>query len=251
MVDAYVKNARRLTPAALGAALLLATTVGCDDRETEVRSYPAPKDAAPSTLPSAGAAAPVDARPVGSAPQVPAAAASGAADTGAAPGAGTGAGSAAAPAAASDAPSLPLQWTLPEGWKQDPQQRPMRIATVFVESNGKRGELIVTRFRAGGFGGVVANINRWRQQVGLPPINDESEAKPETLKVGGADAKAYDFTGPAAEGGNPPNRNRVVMVETAGGDVWFFRFFGPADLIEQQRGAFDALLQSVKFNNQG
>ena len=121
----------------------------------------------------------------------------------------------------------------------------MRVATLTVDSNGKRGELIVTRFPAGRFGSLVDNINRWRQQVGLPPVADEGAAKPENGTVGGSAAKLYDFSGADAK------RNRIAMVETAGGDVWFFRFFGPADLVEAQRGNLDAFLQSVKFDSQG
>jgi hypothetical protein len=210
---ASVKQPRAIVPAAALVALLAAG--GCDKKETEVRSYSAPKDT-PATAPVAGA---MDARPVGPAAQ----------------------GQAAAPAQ-----SLPLTWTLPAGWTQDPQPRPMRVATVNVEANGNKGELIVTRFRTGGFGSIVDNLNRWRQQVGLPPVKDEKEVTPDKATVGGAEARVYDFTGPAA-GGNAAKRNRVVVVETAGGDTWFFRFAGTADLVENQRGNFDSLLQSVKF----
>ena len=92
------------------------------------------------------------------------------------------------------------------------------------------------------------NINRWRQQVGLAPLADANAVTPEKATVGGAEAKVYDFTGPAA-GGNAPKRNRVVAVETPAGDTWFFRLSGPAELVEGQKGAFDSLLQSVKFNS--
>jgi hypothetical protein len=205
---------RKLSAIVPAAALLgLLVLVGCDRRESEVRSYSAPKDSVPATAPVAAAA--MDARPVG--PQ----------------------------AAQGQAPALPLTWTLPTGWQQDPQSRPMRVATVNVEANGKKGELIVTRFRTGGFGSMVDNLNRWRQQVGLPPVKDEKEVTPEKATVGGAEAKVYDFTGGE---GAAAKRNRVVVAETPAGDTWFFRFAGPADLVENQRGAFDSLLQSVKFN---
>lgn len=208
-MDAYVKkrvrNALFCTFFA-GSALL----AGCDNRETAIRSYTAPKEAAPvTTTAPTTAVAPV-------------------ADAGQA---------------------LPLNWTLPAGWELDPQPRPMRVATVHVDANGKHGELIVTRFRAGGFGGLLDNLNRWRQQVGLEPLKDEAAATPENTTVGGAPARVYDFTGPAADG-NPPRRNRVVMAETGGGDVWFFRLVGPADLVESQKGPFDSLLQSVSFQEQ-
>ena len=209
----------RKISAILPAAALVGLLVigGCDRGDSQVRSYSAPKDPAPATAPVAAGA--MDARPVG--PQA----------------AGQG-------AAQAQAQALPLTWTLPTGWQQDPQPRPMRVATVAVDANGKKGELIVTRFRTGQFGSMVDNLNRWRQQVGLPPVKDEKEVTPEKATVGGAEAKVYDFTGGE---GTAAKRNRVVVVETPAGDTWFFRFAGPADLVDNQRGAFDSLLQSVKF----
>jgi len=231
-LDAYARNSGFTAAAPTAATLLLTAllTAGCDNRETAVRSYSAPKDA--TTAPSVG-------------PSLPA--------------------NSVAPTAAS-ADLLPFSWTLPPGWTQDPQPRQMRVATVNVESNGQHGELIVTRFRAGGFGSMVDNLNRWRQQVGLAPVKSETEVTPDKTTVAGAEAKVYDFTGTAAPagaapgaaipgarananpGGNPAQRNRVVMVETPAGDAWFFRLHGPADLVENQRAAFDSLLQSVKFD---
>jgi hypothetical protein len=187
---------------------------GCDGAESEVRSYSAPKDS------SAAATAP-STQPIAIAPVTP------------------------TPPAATT--SLPIGWTVPAGWQQDPQARPMRVATFTVDANGKRGELIVTRFRTGGFGSLADNINRWRQQVGLEPVADANAVTAENATVGGAPAKAYDFSGTGADA----KRNRVVMVETPGGDAWFFRFAGPADLVEAQRGALDSFLQSVKFDSQG
>lgn len=225
----FIAVRRGVVAVAMASAALAAG--GCDHREDEVRSYSAPKDPVPSTAPVSLAAA-VDARPVGAQPG------------GAPPPAPM------AAAAQAEGQAMPLEWTLPEGWKQDPQPRAMRVATVIAESNGKRGELIVTRFRTGGFGSLVDNLNRWRQQVGLPPVTDEKEVTAEKTTVGGLEAKVFDFAGPAADG-NPAKRNRVVMVDTPAGDAWFFRFIGPADHIEQQRGSFDALLKSVKFTKQG
>lgn len=218
--------------ARLVVATALVVVAGCDKRESTIRSYAAPKEAAPATAPAGGPAISAQAVGPGSAQEVAAR-------------------SQAGPPA--DDSTLPFEWTLPAGWQQDPQPRPMRVATVVVDSNGQRGELIVTRFRTGGFGSLVDNLNRWRQQVGLPPVADAGEVTPVQTTVGGAEAKVYDFAGvPAANqnaGGNVPKRNRVVMVETPAGDAWFFRFFGPADLVEAQQGAFESLLQSVKFTN--
>lgn len=227
-------NTRNLAACWVAAAAQVFVAAGCDKRESAVRSYTTPKESTPATAPTSGPALSAQAVGPGSAQEVAAR------------------GQTGAPV---DDSTLPLQWTLPAGWQQDPQPRPMRVATVVVDSNGQRGELIVTRFRTGGFGSLVDNLNRWRQQVGLSPVSDAGEVTPEQATIGGAEAKVYDFAGAGGADqnavGHPPKRNRVVMVETPAGDVWFFRFFGPADLVEAQQGAFESLLQSVKFTSHG
>lgn len=71
-------------------------------------------------------------------------------------------------------------WTLPKGWRQLPDNSPRnngavpRLATILVDENSDDLELTVTRL---GYQGdyeqsVLANLNRWRDQVSLPPIKD-------------------------------------------------------------------------------
>ena len=73
------------------------------------------------------------------------------------------------------APTAPssgkIEWTLPENWKQVPGERPMRAATFEVGQGEQRLEIVVSVF-PGDAGGLAANINRWRNQVNLPPLSD-------------------------------------------------------------------------------
>lgn len=62
---------------------------------------------------------------------------------------------------------LPL--VLPEGWTLDPEPRRMRLATFMAPDESGPIEVAVTRF-GGRVGGVLANINRWRGQLGLEPV---------------------------------------------------------------------------------
>src|SRR5690606_17030938 len=64
-------------------------------------------------------------------------------------------------------------WVAPAGWSRMPGERPMRVATYEAASESGPVEVAVTRF-PGRVGGELANINRWRGQMGLPAI-DESE----------------------------------------------------------------------------
>jgi hypothetical protein len=61
---------------------------------------------------------------------------------------------------------------IPQGWRYDPQPRPMRMATYIVPDASGDIEVAVTRFPAR-VGGELANINRWRTQMGLEPVTEE------------------------------------------------------------------------------
>lgn len=67
-------------------------------------------------------------------------------------------------------------WVVPEGWTEDRQPRQMRLTTYIAPDPAGPVEVAVTRF-AGRVGGDLANVNRWRGQMGLPPLGkDELES---------------------------------------------------------------------------
>ncbi|MFG0242376.1 MAG: hypothetical protein ACF8R9_06280 [Phycisphaerales bacterium JB054] len=73
------------------------------------------------------------------------------------------------PGADAEAASRP--WTVPDGWTEDTEPRPMRLATYLAPDADGAVEVAVTRF-AGRVGGELANINRWRGQMGLPALDE-------------------------------------------------------------------------------
>jgi hypothetical protein len=71
----------------------------------------------------------------------------------------------AAPAAPAQQSDAPLAWTLPAGWSVAPTQQ-MRLANFSIEGGGACGLFLFP-----GGGDRLANVNRWRGQAGLPPID--------------------------------------------------------------------------------
>jgi hypothetical protein len=61
--------------------------------------------------------------------------------------------------------NAPLAWTLPADWAVAPTQQ-MRLANFTVAGGGACGLFLFP-----GGGDRLANVNRWRGQVGLPPID--------------------------------------------------------------------------------
>jgi len=83
----------------------------------------------------------------------------------------------------------------------------------------------------------LANVNRWRKQVGLEPIAaDELARQRETIDITGHSAAMFDMSGVAADGGK---KTRIVVAMLNHGDaMWFFKMTGDDDLVAAQKPAF-------------
>jgi hypothetical protein len=152
----------------------------------------------------------------------------------------------AAPGLAASGSARPqLTWQPPEGWTEMPAGE-MRVASFKIQGqNGKQADVSVIPL-PGLAGSDEANVNRWRGQVGLPPISpDELNKSVENVEAGGQPAQLYDIAGQNPANGDP---QRILGVIQRRDDMaWFFKMTGDADLAEQQKPAFVAFLKSVKF----
>ena len=101
----------------------------------------------------------------------------------------------------------PLGWTLPDGWTLEKGNGPSRYATIRIGPKDAL-ELTVTRLgREGQAADVLANVNRWRNQLALPPVTEEELAKTTTkLEVSSETITVVDLTGAGSgkTGVNPP-----------------------------------------------
>jgi hypothetical protein len=80
------------------------------------------------------------------------------------------------------------RWELPEGWKEDPPSG-LRAATLWVPAEGKPIEISVTTLGwAGTQNELLQNVNRWRGQMQLPPVDLEGLADC-TRELAAGDAK--------------------------------------------------------------
>ena len=144
----------------------------------------------------------------------------------------------AVPSASPDADKVEVKWTLPEGWTTAPAS-PMRYASFAVEKNGEKADISIVTFPGDG-GNDIDNINRWRQQIGLPAVGAEilkSLIAPE--HAGDVHLDSVDMSGPSA---------RVLAAWTRhGGRAWFFKMTGSPPLVEQEKAKFVAFLQSIRF----
>ncbi len=100
-------------------------------------------------------------------------------------------------------PTDPVIWTLPPGWKREVGTQ-LRFATIKVEA-APALDLSITALGKEA-GSLLANINRWRGQIGLADVS-EAELASVTKEVtieGAGKATTVDMTGPGTAKKSPP-----------------------------------------------
>ncbi|HMP80658.1 MAG TPA: hypothetical protein PKD54_14485 [Pirellulaceae bacterium] len=99
------------------------------------------------------------------------------------------------------------QWELPDGWQALPS-RPGRFATIAIPSGEQTLELAISSLPPGQ--SVVANVNRWRGQLGLNEIKaEELPDRLRQLSFSGGDFLVFDETVSGAPEDDSPVANTV------------------------------------------
>jgi hypothetical protein len=90
----------------------------------------------------------------------------------------------------------PLTWKLPQGWRLDKGNRPGRYATILVGDKDALELTIVKLGREGQASSVIANVNRWRNQLALAPVTeDDLRNDTKELKAEAGVITVVDLTG--------------------------------------------------------
>jgi hypothetical protein len=149
----------------------------------------------------------------------------------------TGAPQMAAAPQTSNAPQI--KWKTPEEWTEVPPSS-MRFASFSARAEeGGKIDISVVTFPGDG-GSDADNINRWRGQMGLAPIDPKavtSQVAP--LKTAEATFSTTDITG---------HKTRTIAAWTRrDGRVWFFKATGPNKAVEKEKPNFVKFIESVRF----
>jgi hypothetical protein len=147
--------------------------------------------------------------------------------------------------AASESTRPQLTWKTPESWTEVPPGE-MREASFKIQGqNGKQADVSVIPL-PGMPGTDDANVNRWRGQVGLPPVSPEELKKSaESVEAASQPAQLYDIAG--QNPGNGEAARILGVIQHRDDAVWFFKMTGDTDLVGQQKPAFITFLKSVSF----
>ena len=142
---------------------------------------------------------------------------------------------AAAQVAASEERSKP-KWQVPSQWKELPA-RQMQVARFAIPERGAaQAEVFVSVF-PNDTGGTLANVNRWRKQLGLDAITEEdlpSLVKP--LDPAKPEAMLVELT----------NKDKKLLgaIVHRGESYWFYKLLGDSEAVAPEKESFVAFAKS-------
>lgn len=142
-----------------------------------------------------------------------------------------------------------LVYDVPEGWTEKPGSM-MRDLNFTFGANGE-GECYIARLPGAG-GGLAANVNRWRTQMGAPSLSDEEVAALPTRPLFGQPARFVTVDGTFAPGMGSnqtfPNYRLLGLILASDAGAVFVKMTGPKELVEQHSAAFDQFVSSLGVN---
>ena len=128
------------------------------------------------------------------------------------------------------------EWTKPPGWAELPPTS-MRLGNF--TAGGGQAEITVMTF-PGNVGGLLANVNRWRGQAGLSPLEATGLAKAtEQVSIAGTKATLVEAIG--ADNGS------LSVYHPAEDQTWFYKMSGPSVVVTAEKGAFMEFVQSIRL----
>ena len=132
-----------------------------------------------------------------------------------------------------------IQWKKPEGWTEVPPSS-MRYASFNAPAeDGSKIDISIVTFPGDG-GSDADNINRWRGQMGLAPV-DASTVTSQLVPLETVDTTflTTDIAG---------DKTRTIAAWTRrDGRVWFFKATGPNASVEKEKPNFVKFIESVRF----
>ncbi|MCX6923794.1 MAG: hypothetical protein NT154_11385 [Verrucomicrobia bacterium] len=147
-------------------------------------------------------------------------------------------------AAASSGQPKP-NWEVPTAWKEIPGGQFLVAKFVLTGAANAQANVNVSMSPGEG-GGLLANVNRWRGQLGLGPVADADLAKAtQSLDLPAGKASLADIAGKDPKSGQDTRLLAVVIPRS--GETWFYKLMGDTQVVQQEKDAFMKFVQSVKY----
>ncbi len=138
--------------------------------------------------------------------------------------------------------SSPISYEAPDGWREE-GRRPMRLVTFTVERDEKKIEILLSQLGPSA-GSLVANVNRWRGQIGLGSA-DEGDINNDfkSIEVDGNEAKYIQIVA------EDTNQVIFVVIVQRPDLTLFVKLTGDRTLAEAETANFEAFARSIRFSS--
>ncbi|WP_221030956.1 hypothetical protein [Actomonas aquatica] len=134
-----------------------------------------------------------------------------------------------------------LAWSAPAHWQEQEASGFRRGSFTIPGDGGASADLSIIAF-PGDAGGLGANLNRWRGQIGLPELPEaDVQATVEHVDTPTFHVDFIDYLG---EADGAPTRI-VGAILHFGNESWFFKLMGPAELVAAETPNFRAFVDTV------
>ncbi len=141
-----------------------------------------------------------------------------------------------------------VTWTVPQGWVEVAPTS-MRLGNFLYTdgSNGQKVEISVVSL-PGSAGGVAANIDMWRSQIGLPRVEGDQALKQiEELTLGELKISMADLVSTENIIESKYKARIMGAISVHGTNTWFFKMKGEDSAVGNSKENFLSFLRSVKF----
>ena len=131
-------------------------------------------------------------------------------------------------------------WKVPAGWQEVAPGQMQLAKFVAAGDGGAKAETSVAMIPGDG-GGPLANVNRWRKQIGLGPIEaGDLPKQTSTLDVGASKATVLDVT-------SSDKKKRLLAASVPRGNgTWFYKLMGDETVVAREKEAFLQFVKSAK-----
>ncbi len=136
-------------------------------------------------------------------------------------------------------------WNAPPTWQEVPPTQMLLAKFVATGEAGAKAEITIS-FLPGDGGGVLANVNRWRErQLGLSAATEADLPKLITsLDTSAGKAMLVDMTGNKTSDGKITRLIGAIVPQ--GGRTWFYKMMGDEPVVAREKEALVKFVETVK-----
>jgi hypothetical protein len=134
-------------------------------------------------------------------------------------------------------------WSVPSNWVEKAPGA-MLFKSFSVADNTGASAGVTVSFFPGDVGGALANVNRWRGQMGLSPVaEDHLDGIADKLETAGGVATLVDFEGADAKAG----QRLIAVIVPHGDNTWFYKMLGEKALVTKEKDSFVNFVKTVQY----